>query len=136
MVAVAALGLASCQSAFNVKSMEGRWNVVELNGDAVTPNSEEGPYMELSFEEGRLSGRGGCNLTNGMMELDEKNGASIKFPQVMTTMMACPEPQMKLEDAYLKALNSVAGVTPAKEGRFNFVDATGNTLFVVVKAAQ
>ncbi|MGL4993018.1 MAG: META domain-containing protein [Bacteroidales bacterium] len=143
VAALAVFGFSSCKSTsnnksadFNVNTMDGRWNVVELNGQEVTSSKEDGPFMLLNFSEGRLSGKGGCNITNGNILLDSTNATSIKFPQVMTTMMACPEPQMQLEQNYLRALNSVVKVVPASEGRYNFVDEAGNTLFVVVKAQE
>jgi len=141
--AIAALGFSSCKSTsnnrsveFNVNTMDGRWKVVELNGEKVNTSEEDGPFMLLDFTAARLSGRGGCNITNGNIVLDSTNAAAIKFPQVMTTMMACPEPLMNLEQNYLRALNSVAKVVPAEDGKYNFVDEAGNTLFVVEKAKE
>ncbi|MGL5787242.1 MAG: META domain-containing protein [Bacteroidales bacterium] len=112
----------------DVKSLNGSWNVVELNGKAIQP-SENGPFMELNFADNRLHGKGGCNITNGNFILSSDNISAISFPAVMTTRMACPD--MATEGAYLKALNEVAAVKAAGKDRYAFVNSAGETLFVV-----
>lgn len=112
----------------DVKTLNGVWNVVELNGKAIQ-TSENGPFFELNFAENRLHGKGGCNRTNGNFVLSADNASAISFPAVMTTRMACPD--MATESAYLKALNEVTAVKAAGKDRYAFVNKAGETLFVV-----
>ncbi|MGL5228277.1 MAG: META domain-containing protein, partial [Bacteroidales bacterium] len=55
LVAVAALTFASCDAkkeVLDAKTLNGAWNVVELNGASITP-SEETPYLDLNFQDNR-----------------------------------------------------------------------------------
>ncbi|MGL4332756.1 MAG: META domain-containing protein [Bacteroidales bacterium] len=132
----ATIGFTSCNcckkaaktQTVDVKTLNGAWNVVELNGKAIQ-TSENGPFLELNFAENRLHGKGGCNITNGNFVLSAVNASAISFPAVMTTRMACPD--MATESAYLKALNEVAAVKAAGKDRYAFVNKAGETLFVV-----
>jgi heat shock protein HslJ len=53
------------------------------------------------FEGGTISGNAGCNSYRGNLQID---GETIMIGPLMTTMMACPEAQMKQESTYLLAL--------------------------------
>ncbi|MGL5786470.1 MAG: META domain-containing protein [Bacteroidales bacterium] len=112
----------------DAKTLNGSWVVVELNGKAIQP-TQEAPYMDLNFEEDRISGKAGCNNIFGAIQLSDSAASAIRFPQVATTMMACPD--MELESEFLKALDNVRSVEGSKEGKVSFLNADGQTLFVV-----
>ena len=57
----------------------------------------------LTLEEGNASGFGGCNNFMGGYELD---GDSISIGPLAGTLMACEEPKMAAETAYLPALEA------------------------------
>ena len=57
----------------------------------------------LTLEEGLASGFGGCNTFRGGYELD---GDSIAIGPLAGTLMACEEPKMAAEAAYLPALEA------------------------------
>lgn len=57
----------------------------------------------LTLEEGLASGFGGCNTFRGPYELDEE---SIAIGPLAGTLMACEEPKMAAESAYLPALEA------------------------------
>jgi len=60
--------------------------------------------VTLAFVEGRVSGRGGCNIYSGPVEIG--NG-TLKVGPLISTKMACGEPGlMQQESAYLGALQS------------------------------
>jgi len=80
------------------------WKLVELNGKPVVANSRRRePHMLLSPEAKILQGSGGCNTMRGVYRLD---GARLRFAQIATTRMACPDPYMGQESAFLKALEA------------------------------
>jgi heat shock protein HslJ len=81
-----------------------RWTLVEL-GELRAEPSESGrdPHLLLDARERRLSGSGGCNRLLGSYELD---GNRLTFGPVATTMMACPEPLMRRERAFLQVLEA------------------------------
>ncbi len=88
------------------KSFEGTyWMLAELNGQPVTaPKEGEKPsYIYFDAAKKRVSVSGGCNIMGGSYELSEGN--RIKFGQMMSTMMACPD--MSLEDGLKKMAEMV-----------------------------
>ena len=96
-----------------VADLNGKWKIVEAMGVAV-------PHAQA-----------GCNLLNGGYQTDESNPASISFPQLISTMMACPD--METEDRVKQALNTTCTFGRLQEGRVGFYDAD-NTLVMVLAA--
>jgi len=79
------------------------WTLTQLNDQPVAPQSGRAEiYLELASDPKRISGAGGCNRLMGSYELD---GASLRFTQVASTMMACPGDVMPREQAFVKALS-------------------------------
>jgi heat shock protein HslJ len=63
-----------------------------------------GAVVSLRLEDGVASGSAGCNSYTGSYSID---GTSIAFAGFAQTQMACDEPLMTLDQAYLAALASV-----------------------------
>jgi heat shock protein HslJ len=84
-------------------ALEGtRWTLVELGGLPVEPSEGGGdPHLVLDPDGRGLRGSGGCNRLLGHYELD---GDRLGFGAVAMTMMACPEPLMRRERAFIEAL--------------------------------
>jgi heat shock protein HslJ len=79
------------------------------------------------FDGGRVAGTSGCNRYTGSYTL--QGDALTISPGVAATMMACPAPQMAVEQAYLAALPKVASF--AVEGTtLTLRDAGGAALLV------
>jgi heat shock protein HslJ len=90
-----------------------RWTLVELGGLPVEPSqSGRDPHLVLEPDGRRLSGSGGCNRLLGSYELD---GDRLGFGAVATTMMACPEPLMRRERAFIEALEATMAFRIAGE---------------------
>ena len=89
-------------------ALEGtRWTLMELGGLRVEPREGgHDPQLVLDPDGRRLSGSGGCNRLLGRYEL---NGDRLGFGAVATTMMACPEPLMSRERAFIEALEATTG---------------------------
>jgi putative lipoprotein len=66
-------------------------------------DAPEDAVPTLTLEEGNASGFGGCNRFRGGYELD---GDSITLGPLASTMMACEEPKMATESAFLPALEA------------------------------
>jgi heat shock protein HslJ len=80
------------------------WKLIELNGKPVaTPSPRQEPHLRLSPEGKTLQGSSGCNTMRGGYQLD---GARLRFTQIATTRMACPDSYMSQESAFLKALEA------------------------------
>lgn len=62
--------------------------------------------IDLTFQDGDAFGTAACNSYSGSYALD---GDGLTFGPLATTQMACEEPLMDLESAYLAALGDVSG---------------------------
>lgn len=80
-----------------------QWKL-EAYGPANSPISAvEGIETALTFgTDGQVSGNMGCNNFNGEYT---QEGQKIVFGSMMSTMMACPEPQMNQESISLSILS-------------------------------
>ncbi len=81
------------------------WRLVELAGAPALSEGREA-FLVLDPERTSLSGSTGCNRVFGRYELA---GSSLRLTPGGMTRMGCPEPLMKQEDAYLRALRETTG---------------------------
>lgn len=99
---------ASCKSQKAVvasfSDLDGEWSVVELNGKKLD-QADSKQLIVIDVARKHLSGNAGCNRMNGNIEYTDAQKNIIKFPQVATTRMACPD--MQAEQEFLEALNKV-----------------------------
>jgi heat shock protein HslJ len=75
------------------------WALSELEGKSLVPAT--GITAQFT-SDGKVSGSAGCNRYNSTYTVSGSS-ITIKMP-LSTTMMACPQPVMDQENAYLKAL--------------------------------
>lgn len=99
---------ASCKSQKAVvasfSDLDGEWSVVELNGKKLD-SADSKQLIVIDVARKHLSGNAGCNRMNGNIEYTDAQKNIIKFPQVATTRMACPN--LAAEQEFLEALNKV-----------------------------
>ena len=79
----------------NLVITEKYWKLVELNGKPL-PNvsREKEPFLVLKDKGKNFGGNAGCNTLLGKYELGDRN--KISFSDLVTTMMACPNPDTEL----------------------------------------
>jgi len=100
------------------------WKLTNLGNTQLPAASEQKePHFILDSETRRVSGSGGCNRLMGSYEL---NGDHLKFSQMASTMMACPE-GMETEKAFLQALGQVNTWKIAGK-QLELFDAAGNLI--------
>jgi heat shock protein HslJ len=75
------------------------WRLVELGRAQPVPDDVE---ITIAFEEDRVAGYGDCNDYFGSVSSEAPG--ELRFSATGTTMRACPEPAMGLEQEYLAAL--------------------------------
>ncbi|WP_290537198.1 MULTISPECIES: META domain-containing protein [Alcanivorax] len=118
LLAGAALTLAACSSnpagttaMVTAEQLQGSaWQVSYLNGSDVGD-----ALVTLNFHEpGRLAGKAACNNYMASYTLND-DSFTVKTGGV--TMMACPQPLMKLEQQFLDALEGVAQADINEEGK-------------------
>src|SRR5262245_8080026 len=82
-------------------SIAGTWSLVSY-GDAAN-QTPAAPAVDTSieFKDGQMSGNVGCNSFGGKYEL---NGETVKFSEVVSTMMFCEGPIGDQETATLNVL--------------------------------
>lgn len=86
----------------NFDFLNGTWEVTEIEGEATN-----NPDMQLviDIDESKIHGNTGCNVLNGAIDIDMESANTIAFHDIVTTRMACPNPEIQtrlivaLEDA-------------------------------------
>ena len=73
-----------------------------------------GARVDIRFDDGELRGTSGCNQYGGSYEAG--GDGTISFGAMMMTEMACDEPRMALESAYIEALGAVTGFQVTDNG--------------------
>ncbi|WP_308760547.1 META domain-containing protein, partial [uncultured Bacteroides sp.] len=119
------------ESVSKLSDLDGKWIISEAVGEAIPEGMENQPFIEFNIAEKRLHGNAGCNLINGAFQVDDENPSAISFPQVICTMMACPD--MEVESRVLKALNSVQSFGKLAGGGIGLYDMDNNLVMVLVK---
>lgn len=82
------------------------WVLEEMNGKPLAPGSRPPTF---TIQGDTASGFGGCNRYSGPVA--ESGPGTISLGDAAATMMACEEPQMSIEDEYLRSLRSVSSYT-------------------------
>ena len=79
------------------------WTLTGIDGATVEP----GVGATLVFgTDGKVSGSGGCNSFGGDYSV---SGSTIRFSAIASTLMACDDPKMGVEQQYLGALQGTVG---------------------------
>lgn len=104
------------------------WRLLALAGETVVLQQPPGRAIELqlSAENLRLAGSGGCNRLMGGFSLE---GETIRFSQLASTRMACSPEVMDLERRYTEALALVRRWSIDKRSLL-LQDASGKTLLL------
>ncbi len=101
------------------------WTLVELNYEQPALADAE---ITATFQEGRVSGSGGCNNYNASATVSDANPFVVTFGPVASTKMMCPDAISNQEAAYFTALGTV-GSWGYVYGRlaFFYVDGHGES---------
>lgn len=118
------------QAAATLNDLAGEWIISELNGEAVK-KMDKTPFLAFNIDEKRVHGNAGCNIINGGFSQEEGNTASLKFSQMISTMMACPD--MEVESQVLKALDAVRSFKMNQDKSVSLLDENGNAVLSLVK---
>jgi heat shock protein HslJ len=78
------------------------WVLDEASITTLTGGPIPGARADLRFEDGQAGGASGCNIYGGTY--DAGSDGSIAFEAMSMTEMACDEPRMALEAAFVGAL--------------------------------
>lgn len=114
-------------------SLNGRWNITEVYGQAVADieKTEKAPFLEFDADKKTVHGNAGCNIVNGGLMQEEGQPASLTFGQMISTMMAGPG--MQLERQVLDALNQVRSFAVVDGQTATLLDANGDEALTLTK---
>lgn len=128
------LTLFSCRSTKEVASLpslNGEWNIVEINGTAVTLSpGQNTPTIGFDTTTGKVYGYGGCNRLMGSFDVNAKAG-TIDLGQLGSTRMMCPD--MTLEQNVLSALAQVKGYKKMGKAGMALCNAANRPVMVLEK---
>jgi len=106
------------------------WNLVSTGSGGTQTPVPTGITATLQIDGTLAGGTSGCNRY--MAQVSTTSG--VVFTDVAGTLMACPEPQMTFETAYLAALATVTDYTIADQ-TLSLTDGSGNAVLVYQAAA-
>lgn len=116
--------------AVSVNDINGEWTISKVEGAAVEI-ADKTPFLSFNVTENTVHGNGGCNIINGSFSQEEGNPSSLKFGQMISTMMAGPG--METESKVLAAMNKVASFVMNEDGTLSLMDAGNNEVLLLVK---
>lgn len=89
--------------------LAGDWRLTEMAGQALPDGAE----ITLSVMDGQVGGKSACNRYIGAITI---GGEGIGIGPLAGTRMACAQPVMAVETAYLQGLGRVSGFDIADDG--------------------
>lgn len=101
--------LATLKPLVRSKLTDGTWNATGVNNGngGVASLVADTEITAIFSAEGAISGNSGCNTYGGDYTVD---GSTIAISQLISTMMACDDPIMEQERAYLTALGNATTI--------------------------
>lgn len=122
---------ASTRNAVSITSLDGEWNIIEINESAVVPApNQDFPFIGFDTREGRVYGNAGCNRMTGSFDVHAKAGR-IDLSEMGSTRMACPD--MSVEDKVLAALAKVKKYKKLEEGYMALCGSSKRAVVVLKK---
>lgn len=133
-IASTVLAMSSCSSvekALPLSSINGEWNIIEINGAKVNPDaSRTYPFIAFDTNAGRVYGSSGCNRMMASLKLDTKPG-TVDFGALGTTKMACPD--MVTERNVLNALEQVKHYKKAGKEKIFLCNSSNRPVILLEK---
>jgi heat shock protein HslJ len=122
------LGGCASSGAADPAALEKAWVLESLGGTTALTPADPAVTSTLTLKDGEASGSGGVNSFGG--SYTASSDGDISFGALNSTLMAGPEPAMKQETAFFKAL------ADAKHFEFNqgklVLSGTGNDTLAVL----
>ena len=123
------------QKVLSLADLAGEWKIATVDGAEVVVGKEDKvPFLAFDTAEMRVHGNAGCNLINGGFSQEEGQPASLRFSQMISTMMAGPN--MELEGKILKAIDQVRSFAAGENGVIILQDAESNAVLTLVKNTE
>lgn len=114
----------------SLSDLSGEWVIELVNGKKIVGTAEVTPFIGFNLDESRIYGNVGCNTINGALMQEDGKPNSLRFDNVATTMMMCPD--METETIVLNALNETKSFS-MKDDKVYLLGENGNELLVLKK---
>lgn len=121
----------SCAASKNANVMAGEWDVVNLNGTSITPETNVTPFLGFDVANNHVYGFTGCNRLTGQLEASALAKGKADFSRLGCTRMLCQDDQY--ERAFLQALDEVKHSRLQDERTLQLLDKKGNTIITLRK---
>lgn len=134
-IACMAITITSCGSsreAASLSTLNGEWNIIEINGSAVNvpPAGQSTPYIGFETSTGRVSGNSGCNRMMGSFDMNARPG-TLDLSNIASTRMMCND--MTTETNVLNALKNVRGYRVVSVDRVALTNSLNRPIMVLTK---
>ena len=116
--------------AVSINDINGEWTISIVDGVEIEV-ADKTPFLSFNVADNAVHGNGGCNIINGSFSQEEGNTSSLKFGQMISTMMAGPG--METEGKVLEAMNKVASFVVNEDGTLSLMDAGNNEVLLLVR---
>ena len=116
--------------AVSINDINGEWTISKVDGVEIEV-ADKTPFLSFNVADNAVHGNGGCNIINGSFSQEEGNASSLKFGQMISTMMAGPG--METEGKVLEAINKVASFVVNEDGTLSLLDAGNNEVLLLVR---
>lgn len=92
----------------NLNFLSGAWRITKINGKSIPKDA--GIQMVVDLANYKIHGNAGCNVLNGTISVNMEIENGVKFGNLATTRMACPN--LDLEQQFLQALGETVAALP------------------------
>ncbi len=117
----------------NLNFLAGAWRITRINGREVPKDA--GIQMVIDLNNYKIHGNAGCNILNGTIAVNMEVENGVRFGNLGTTRMMCPN--IELEQEFLQALGQTAVAVPAdKDKKALLEDAQGNVLVEMTRMTR
>ena len=116
----------------SIDDLSGRWDVVKIDGTAITTGHDTPPSITFDTVNKKISGRLVCN--NIMGNFDVAADGTPDFSQLGSTRMLCPD--MAIEDSFLSAFNQVKKFGIDKTGQLILMDSKNHHKITLTRHAE
>lgn len=128
LIPAALLLFSSCASTRSASSLAGEWNVVGLNGQAITPEEGKTPFLGFDLEKSQVYGFTGCNRMSANLNAEAFVKGKAEFGHWAATRMYCQDD--KYERPLFEALGKVTA-SQVKKSEILLKDKEGNVLLTL-----
>lgn len=91
----------------NFDFLNGQWRITSIENEEI---DDPDMMLVIDIDEGKIHGNTGCNILNGQIDIDMETVNTISFHDIVTTRMACPNPENQTR--MIVALEDAAHATP------------------------